>query len=46
MKKMEMAIEGSVVVDAYVTPAPEIELTSGNNNQQVKAGSTITNVVY
>jgi hypothetical protein len=40
------AIEGSVVVDAYVTPAPEIELTSGNNNQQVKAGSPITNVVY
>lgn len=39
-------IQGSVVVEAYVTPAPEIELTSGSNNQQVKAGTSITNIVY
>lgn len=39
-------IQGSVVVEAYVTPAPEIELTSGTNNQQVKAGTSITNIVY
>lgn len=39
-------IEGSVVVEAYITPAPEIDLTSGSNNQQVKAGSSITNIVY
>lgn len=39
-------IEGSVVVEAFVTPTPIITLTSGNNNQILKAGNAITNIVY
>ena len=39
-------IKGTVVVDAYITPAPIITLTSGNNNQQVKAGTAIASIVY
>ncbi|MDO9634546.1 MAG: hypothetical protein Q7J05_05795 [Paludibacter sp.] len=39
-------VTGSIVVEAYVTPAPIITLTSGNNNQVVKAGTAIANIVY
>jgi len=39
-------IEGSIVVEAYITPAPIITLTSGNNNQDVKAGTAIANIIY
>ena len=39
-------VTGSIVVEAYVTPAPIINLTSGNNNQVVKAGTAIANIVY
>lgn len=40
------SIEGSVVVSAYVTPAPVITLTSSNANQNVKAGVAIADIVY
>lgn len=40
------AIEGSVVVSAYVTPAPVITLISGSANQTVKAGTSVADIVY
>lgn len=40
------AVEGSVVVSAYVTPAPVIELTDGDNPLSVKSGSAIVAIVY
>ena len=41
-------IQGSIVVEAYVTPAPTISLTSaaGSNNQTRKAGTAISNITY
>ncbi len=39
-------IEGSVVVEAYETPAPVITLTSGNDSQVLKAGTAIADIVY
>lgn len=40
------AIEGSVVVAAYVTPAPIIELNTANSAQVVKANTAIANITY
>lgn len=40
------AIEGSVVVAAYVTPAPIIELNTANSVQVVKANTAIANITY
>ena len=40
------AIEGSVVVSAYVTPTPVIALSSGATTQGIKPGSSIGSIVY
>ena len=40
------SIEGSVVVSAYVTPTPVIELSSGSSTQHRKAGTAIGSIVY
>ena len=40
------SIEGVVNVSAYVTPAPQITLTTGNNNQFPKKETAIANIVY
>lgn len=39
------ALTGSVVVSAYVTPAPVIT-TPSNNNQLLKAGAAISDIVF
>jgi hypothetical protein len=40
------AIEGVINVSAYVTPAPQFTLTTGNNNQYPVKETAITNIVY
>lgn len=40
------AIQGVVNVSAYVTPAPQFTLTSGNNNQYPVKETAISNIVY
>ncbi len=40
------AIEGSVAVAAYVTPAPIITLNTANSAQVVKANTAIANITY
>lgn len=40
------AIEGSVAVASYVTPAPIIQLSSDNDAQVVKSNTAIANITY
>ena len=40
------SIEGVVNVSAYVTPAPQFTLTTGNNNQYPVKETSIANIVY
>jgi hypothetical protein len=40
------AIEGVVNVSAYVTPAPQFTLTTGNNNQYPVKETAIASIVY